>query len=434
MNQSWRGYNWGWVAQGVGLALLIAVFLGERAVAAPPLTTIQDTLYVADGKPYTGFLIIEWKSFEASDASTVATQSMTLRIYNGQFKTRLVPTTTATAGAHYRVKYVSAGKQQATEIWRVPPSETALRVKDVRTGLPGNSTGGVGGSTQVQIEDVVGLTEALDVRPVKGVAYTAGRAAIINGSGEIEGASGGEADCLHVDGLAGLCGDGTGAVFVDPVTPTGTVDGVNRIFLLTTAPNPGSSMQLYRNGLLQRQGADYTLAGNAVTFSVQATPQTGDILLAAYRMSGSGGSQPQVLCSAVGQSTSSTSSTSLASCTIPAYLLNAGDRFELKFDYAHNGSSSGFAMQVLWGGLVLLSRNGSTADTVVTGNGSLALAGGATQWSNQSWGNSLVFTAGAGSWTPAAGPVTVEFRGNLLTGSADTIAVTGYTVTRYPVP
>jgi hypothetical protein len=435
MNQSWRGYNWRAMVQGVLSVLLIAAFLGEPAIAAPPLTTIQDTLYVADGKPYTGFLIIEWKSFEASDASTVATQSLTLRIYNGQFRTKLVPTTTATPGAYYRVKYVSDGKQQASEIWTVPPSATALRVKDVRSGLPGSSTGGnAGGLTEVQIGDVVGLTEALDLRPVKGASFTAGRAAVINGMGEIEGANGSDSDCLHVDGLAGLCGDGSGAVFIDPETPSGTIDGVNRDFLLAAAPNPAASTQVYRNGLLQRQGADYTLVNNTITFAVGAEPQPGDILLAAYRLSGSGGSEAQVLCSAVGQSTSSTTSTSLGACTIPAQLIRPGDRFEVNFDYAHSGTDSGFLAQVLWGGSVLVSRSASTSDTVVTGSGSVAYSPAAAQWSNQSWGNSLVFTAGAGSWPSTAGDVAVDLRGSLLTASLDTVSVAGYTVIRYPGP
>jgi hypothetical protein len=328
----------------LAFVLLIAVFLGARAMAAPPLTTVQDTLYLADGTPYTGFLIIEWKSFEASDTSTVATQSMTLRIYNGQFKTRLVP--------HYRVRYVSAGKQQAMEVWQVPPSSTALRVKDVRMGLPGSSTGGgVGGSTQVQIEDVVGLSEELALRPRKGVAYTAGRAAIINGLGELDGASGGDGDCMKVDGFAGSCGDDVGAVIVDPEPPAGNVDGVNAVFALPAEPKPRSSLLLYRNGLLQRENIDFTLAGQNVTFLAGSIPFPGDILLAAYRMSGTNGVGAQVLCGGQGLSTSATASTTLGSCTIPLSLLRAGDRIEIKYDYVHSGTVSAFTAEVLWAGL-----------------------------------------------------------------------------------
>jgi hypothetical protein len=39
--------------------------------------------------------------------------------------------------------------------------------------------------------------------------------------------------------------------------------------------------------LLLNQGGDYTLSSNAITFQTGAVPQTGDILLASYRISAS---------------------------------------------------------------------------------------------------------------------------------------------------
>lgn len=66
--------------------------------------------------------------------------------------------------------------------------------------------------------------------------------------------------------------------------PTGSVDGTNRVFTLAAAPNPGGSLLLFKNGLLQRAGAsdDYTLSGLTVTFASANTPQTGDTLIASY--------------------------------------------------------------------------------------------------------------------------------------------------------
>ena len=40
--------------------------------AAPPLTTIQDVLYKADGSRFNGSLTISWTSFEAIDRSAIA--------------------------------------------------------------------------------------------------------------------------------------------------------------------------------------------------------------------------------------------------------------------------------------------------------------------------------------------------------------------------
>lgn len=67
-------------------------------------------------------------------------------------------------------------------------------------------------------------------------------------------------------------------------TPSGTIDGSNRIFTLASAPNPTGSLLLFKNGLLQRSGAgnDYTLAGNVITFATDNVPMPGDILLASY--------------------------------------------------------------------------------------------------------------------------------------------------------
>jgi hypothetical protein len=99
----------------LGMAIC-AGFTGQ-ALAAPPLTTIQDTLYRADGTLYSGYVQVEWKSFEASDNTLVPAQSLSLRVYQGLFRTKLVPTTTASAGAIYSVRYVSDGRLQGLEYW-----------------------------------------------------------------------------------------------------------------------------------------------------------------------------------------------------------------------------------------------------------------------------------------------------------------------------
>jgi hypothetical protein len=83
-------------------------------------------------------------------------------------------------------------------------------------------------------------------------------------------------------------GDGT-LSFVDSDSPSGTLDGVNSQFMLSALPNPASSLTLYRNGLLQKVGQDYTLNGQILAFASVATPQPGDTLLAWYRLGGGSG-------------------------------------------------------------------------------------------------------------------------------------------------
>ena len=77
---------------------------------------------------------------------------------------------------------------------------------------------------------------------------------------------------------------GAASNFVDALVPSGTINGTNPVFTLTSAPNPASSLKLYKNGLLLSQNADYTLSGSTITFaSATTTPQTGDALSASYR-------------------------------------------------------------------------------------------------------------------------------------------------------
>jgi hypothetical protein len=71
--------------------------------------------------------------------------------------------------------------------------------------------------------------------------------------------------------------------YADNEIPSGTINGSNATFTLTATPTPSVSLTLYRNGVLLKQGADYTLTGSIITFGGGEIPQTGDLLLASYR-------------------------------------------------------------------------------------------------------------------------------------------------------
>ncbi len=137
----------------------------------------------------------------------------------------------------------------------------------------------------VNIVDVSGLPEALNERPVKGANYNFSRVAMIDANGEMVSVGGAAKDCVRVDGTTGPCGSATASlpVFVDHETPAGTVNGSNAIFQLSKTPAPATSLHLFRNGILQRQGVDFTLNANAITFLPASLPQTGDLLEASYR-------------------------------------------------------------------------------------------------------------------------------------------------------
>ncbi len=268
--------------------LLLALIAANAALqAAPPLTSIQDTLYKADGTLFSGSVTIGWKSFVAQDSSSIPMNMITVQISSGILRLKLVPTTTASAGAYYLARFSTEGKTQFSEIWNVPVSAAPLQVRDVRVASAPSAGSGAesgGAPSTILMSDVQGLTEALADRPSKAAGFAIGRALAADLNGEVTAVLGTPTDCVRVDGTAGPCGTApTQIAFVDAETPSGAVNGVNRVFLLSQVPSPAASVQFFRNGILQKASVDFSLSGNTVTFDVNSTPQTGDVLSVSFR-------------------------------------------------------------------------------------------------------------------------------------------------------
>jgi hypothetical protein len=265
------------------ISLLCTLAPNSKLGATPPLTTISDTLFNADGSFFNGVVVISWPSFEASDTSNVAAEILNVPVSNGVLFVQLIPTTNADTAAVYTVQYNSLGVTQFTEAWAVPPSAIPLRVRDLRLAA-GSITGSAPAvATIITIANVTGLQNALNVRPPAGTAFSISRSAVIDATGAIDAATGNLSDCLHVDGTSGPCSSFS-TTFIDAEVPAGAANGSNTAFTLANVPNPPSGLALFRNGLLLRQGGDYTLLSNAITFLTGAVPQTNDILAASYRL------------------------------------------------------------------------------------------------------------------------------------------------------
>lgn len=65
--------------------------------------------------------------------------------------------------------------------------------------------------------------------------------------------------------------------------PSGVLDGSNQAFQLTHVP---MAVQLYVNGIRQKNGVDFTVTSNTINFVAGAIPQVGDIIMADYTWSG----------------------------------------------------------------------------------------------------------------------------------------------------
>lgn len=427
-------------ATGTG-RLVAALILAAAALAQPPLTVIQDTLYKADGTRFNGLLIISWNSFEAGDLSNIVSQSLTVRVVDGNFRVQLVPTTTSNPPTYYNVKYNSDGKIQFEETWVVGAVSTPLRVRDVRASSSSPNPITPPSQSPIQETDVVGLTGDLGIRPVKGPGFSAGRAALINSNGGLEAVIGNPSDCVMVDGSSGPCGGG-GPQFIDGEVPGGTIDGVNTTFTLANAPSPVTSLVLFRNGVVQQPGVDYTLNGSTVQFLAAAVPQSGDALTAWYRLAPAAGSliaggltapAPQITCSASGTGTSSTTFTSVGSCTIPASVLQTGDRVEIHFDLAHQGTTVGFEFEALWGSTVAVDRIAPALEAMVAGKAESALYAGGAQLRAETWGSTLTYAAGVANATDSVvPPLKVDFQVKMLQTTSETVTLQNFTVVRYP--
>src|SRR5271157_1985563 len=143
-----------------GLVLAALIWAGVRpAQATPPLTTIQDQMFRADGVPVSGTLIVSWKGFVASDNSNIPTNSIRVPVSGGTLRVRLTPTTTAQTPATYLVQYLIDGKLNDVKVWAVPPSSTPLPVSAVLV-TPGTGSGsGTGSGGTVTTQTTVQMTD-----------------------------------------------------------------------------------------------------------------------------------------------------------------------------------------------------------------------------------------------------------------------------------
>jgi hypothetical protein len=423
------------------VSVALAACFAAPLLAGPVLTTIQDVIYNANGAPYNGFAVITWTPFVAGDTSQIATQSVTVNITAGNLFVQLVPTTNGTPAGYYTVVFTSAGNDQFTQTWAVPPSTVALRVQAVLMSQGTGVSPLITGNSPIPESSVIGLLADLAVRPMEGPAYAVGSLAMIDSSGLLEAVTGNVSDCVHVDGSSGPCGTagaGTaGPNFTDAEVPAGVANGANVSFTLSAVPTPTSSLYLYRNGVLQKAGQDYNLSGNSIQFLTVSTPQAGDTLVASYRVTPTGTPQgppaPQILCAGMGAATSSTTLSSLATCTIPAGTVQPGDRVRIDFDFSHEGALTGFTFAVNWGLTLLVARNAAVNETFISGWAAAGANTSACQLSVQTWGTLLGFAASVeNAYDSLSYPIVLTFQGQMAATTTDTVTLRNYTVVRYP--
>lgn len=136
------------------LAVLAAFGLGVTAKAAgrsarptpdpqsgPPTTTVADTVYLADGTPAQGTLIITWPAFVTASGTAVAGGATDVTLgTGGALNVTLVANAGATpVGSYYTVVYQLGPSEVKTEYWLVPVSTSSVTVAMILT-TPGSGT------------------------------------------------------------------------------------------------------------------------------------------------------------------------------------------------------------------------------------------------------------------------------------------------------
>src|SRR5215469_8500028 len=114
------------------LSAAITFRLSAFGLPLPPqsgavTTTVSDTVYLADGTPASGNLIITWPAFVTAGGTAVVpgTTNVTLGT-SGALNVALVPNSGATpAGVYYSVVYQLGPGQVKTEYWVVPSTSPA---------------------------------------------------------------------------------------------------------------------------------------------------------------------------------------------------------------------------------------------------------------------------------------------------------------------
>ncbi|HEY1209594.1 MAG TPA: hypothetical protein VGE85_09505 [Terracidiphilus sp.] len=114
----------------IGLLLMELCLMGMGIMAHAQsfsTTTVQGTVYLANGQPGTGTLVVSWPSFTTANGQVVAADSMTVAIApDGFVSVSLAPNQGASpAGLYYTATFYMSDGSVNTQYWVVPAATSA---------------------------------------------------------------------------------------------------------------------------------------------------------------------------------------------------------------------------------------------------------------------------------------------------------------------
>jgi hypothetical protein len=124
-----------WLSMGIGFTIVLMVFQ-ERAGAQVTTTTVQGTIYRADGTAAQGTVIVDWPAFATSADQAVAAGTVTATIgVDGFLSLNLAPNLGAYPdGTYYTAIYHLNDGMVTKEYWVVPAASTAA-IASIRAQL-----------------------------------------------------------------------------------------------------------------------------------------------------------------------------------------------------------------------------------------------------------------------------------------------------------
>src|SRR5579863_5682207 len=117
----------GWFGMGRGMAAFALTLALAAMAQAVSTTTVQGTVYLANGQPGAGTLVVSWPAFTTAAGQAVAADSTTLAIGpDGFVSVSLAANVGATpAGEYYTAVYYMSDGTASTQYWVVPAAAQA---------------------------------------------------------------------------------------------------------------------------------------------------------------------------------------------------------------------------------------------------------------------------------------------------------------------
>lgn len=119
-----------WIGTGCSIAMVTLVCWGQVTT-----TTVQDTVFNADGSYAAGTILVSWSAFVSSTGNTVAAGKLSTQIgANGQVVLNLAPNAGATpSGSYYTAVYHLVDGTVSKEYWSIPnvPSTSIAAIRSL---------------------------------------------------------------------------------------------------------------------------------------------------------------------------------------------------------------------------------------------------------------------------------------------------------------